>query len=326
MHRHTHGVSNTHSVGGNAHDAGGHAHGAGGHVHDLRALTRRRLWIALALNAAFLVVEIAGGLIANSLALLADAGHMFTDVAALGLALVVSRLAERVPSPRHTYGMLRAEVIGAFVNGAFLVLVVGFIIREAWLRLGEIPVVDGTLMLIVAVFGLAANVASAWVLYSSRRENVNIEGAFLHMFGDALGSVGAIVAGIVIMTTGWMLVDPLVSVIIGLLILWSTWGLLRQTIAILLEATPEHLDFDEIHAALMEVEHVQDIHDLHIWTIGSGIPALSAHITLEDACSDTTHWQICLRTAQDMLRERFGIEHSTIQFEPCGYPRDKRVV
>jgi cobalt-zinc-cadmium efflux system protein len=288
------------------------------HVHGAEqgALSRRRLRTALAINALFLVIEVAGGIAANSLALLADAGHMLTDVAALILALVVARLAERAATPSRTYGLLRAEVLGAFVNGAALVVIVGVILFEAWSRLGKTQEINGPLMLVVAVLGLAANVGSAWALFGSRNLTLNLKGAFLHMVADALGSIGAIVAGVVVILTGWTPIDPIASVVIGALILWSGWGLLAETINILLEATPANIDSNEVKAALEGIEHIKEVTDLHIWTIASGIPALSAHVRLYAACCDTTHWQVCLKNAEDMLRDRFGISHSTLQFEP----------
>ncbi len=292
------------------------------HSHDLRVLSQKRLRIALAINAVFLLVEVAGGIVSNSLALLADAGHMLTDVAALVLALIVARLAERSPTPRYTYGLLRAEVLGAFLNGAALVLVVGVVLIEAWRRLGGVPEIDGSLMLAVAVLGLAANTGSAWVLFGSRNHSVNTKGAFLHMVADALGSTGAIVAGIVVLSTGWTPIDPIVSVIIGALILWSGWGLISETILILLEGTPGDIDYHEVKRALESIEHVAGVSDLHIWTIGSGVPSLSAHIRLDPSCSETRHWQICLRTARDLLEKRFNIRHSTLQVEPEGFPCD----
>jgi cobalt-zinc-cadmium efflux system protein len=305
------------------HDDHAHDHGHD-HAHDLRALSRRRLWIAFFINFAFLVMEAIGGIIANSLALLADAGHMLTDVAALILAIFVARLAERASTPTRTYGLLRAEVLGAALNGASLVVIVGVIFWQAWRRLGAAPEINGSLMLVVAILGLLANLASAWVLYGSRKETVNVQAAFLHMVADALGSVGAIVAGFVIIFTGWTLIDPIASVMIGALILWSTWGLLVQTVNILLEATPENIDYNEVKGALENIEHVKEVTDLHIWTIASGIPSLSAHVRLYPTCCDTMHWQICLKEAQNMLRERFGIHHSTLQFEPedfiCEHP------
>ena len=311
------------------HDAVRHHTKSDGRRHDhsdkLRALSRRRLRAALAINAVFLVVEVAGGIAANSLALLADAGHMLTDVAALVLALIVARLAERSATPTRTYGLLRAEVLGAFVNGAALVVIVAVIALEAWNRLGKAPEINGPLMLGVAVLGLAANIGSAWVLFGSRNLTVNLRGAFLHMVADALGSLGAIVAGAVVLATGWTPVDPIASILIGALILWSGWGLLSETINILLEATPEYIDYQEVRNALESIEHIKEVTDLHIWTIASGMPALSAHIRLYSACSDSAHWQVCLKEAQDMLRMRFGIGHSTLQFEPedftCEHPQ-----
>ena len=294
--------------------------------HLMRGITRRKLWIALVINAAFLILEFVGGIVTHSLALLADAGHMLTDVAALILAIFVASLAERAPTPRRTYGLLRAEVVGSFINGAALMVIVGIIFYEAWRRIGQTPEVDGPLMLFIAVLGLVANVVSAWVLYGTRNENVNLKAAFLHMFADALGSVGAITAGVVIWVTGWMLIDPIASIVIGALILWSTWGLIIQTMNILLEGTPEDVDYCEVEKALLNIEHVTDVHDLHIWTITSGIPSLSAHLTLEPECSDTTHWHRCLKVTQDMLHEQFGIEHSTLQFEPEDYERDARLI
>ena len=300
-------------------DTHGHAH-----IHDVRALSRKKLWIALAVNAVFLMLEVAGGLMTNSLALLADAGHMLTDVAALVLAIFVSRLAERPATPQKTYGLLRAEVLGALANGAALVLIVGVIFWEAWRRIGSVQEIHAPGMLIIAVLGLFANAASAWVLFGSRDINVNIKGAFLHMVADALGSVGAITAGVVIVLTGWTPVDQIASLAIGILILWGSWSLLSETVNILLEATPKDVDYNEVHDALMGIDHIQDVHDLHIWTISSGIPSLSAHIRLSAECSDTGHWQECLAHTQKMIRERFGIVHSTLQFEPENYERDGR--
>jgi len=282
--------------------------------------------MAFGINAAFLVLEVVGGVVSGSLALLADAGHMLTDVAALVLAIVVTGLAERPPTPRMTYGLLRAEVLGAFVNGATLMVVVGLIFVEAWRRFSEPAAVTVPVMIGVAVLGLAANLVSVAILYRDREKNVNLRGAFLHMAADTLGSVGVIVAGLVIMITGWRYADPLASVCIGLLILWGSWGLMSETMGILLEATPRDVDYDEVREALLAIDHITDVHDLHIWTITSGIPSLSAHVTLEPRCSDSTHWKVCLRGAQDMLRERFGIVHSTLQFEPDDYVRDDRIV
>jgi len=300
------------------HEQGG-AHGRHDHSSDLRAASRRRLWWTLAINLAFLFIEFIGGLATGSLALLADAGHMLTDVLALGLAIFVAHLATLPATPERTFGFLRAEVIGAFVNGGTLILIVGMVFIEAIKRFIQPPEVQGAGMLIIAFAGLLANLGSARILSRSRAENINIEGAFIHMLSDALGSVGAVIAGVVILATGWMPADPLVSIVIGLLILWSSVGLLRRTLAILIHATPAHLDFNEILAALEANEHVAAVHDLHIWLVTTGFPVLTAHIWLKPQCSEPVHWHKALREMQQMLRERFDIDHATLQLEPAGY-------
>jgi cobalt-zinc-cadmium efflux system protein len=302
----------------------GEKHGPHDHHSQLRGSSRRRLWWALVINLTFLVVEVVGGLVTGSLALLADAGHMLTDVLALALALFVAHLAARPATPERTFGFLGAEVVGAFLNGAALVVVVGLVVWEAVKRMAAPVPVQGGGMLIVACAGLLANLVSAWVLFGERKENVNVEGAFLHMLADALGSVGAVVAGGVILLTGWLLIDSLVSFVIGVLILWSSLGLLRRTLRILINATPAEVDFHAIQAAIADNEHVAEVHDLHIWSVTSGFPVLTAHVRLRADCCDTRHWQQCLRAMQDMLRERFGIEHVTLQFEPEAYEKDNR--
>ena len=286
----------------------------------------RRLRVALFINLAYLVVEVAGGLLSHSLALLADAGHMLTDVAALAVALVAARLAGLPPNQKRTFGLLRAEVLGAFLNGAALVIMVGFIGIEAYRRVGDPPIVNGLVMLIVAGGGLLANVLAALVLFASRKDSINVKGAFAHMVADALGSVGAIVAGMVIWIWGWVPIDLITSLVIGLLILWSGMDLLRESTGILLQTTPPGIDFDDVRDTLMSMPHVADVYDLHIWTITSGMPALSAHVALRSDCSGSTHWHECLATAQATLRERFGIVHSTLQLEPPTHERDCRKV
>lgn len=305
-------------MGENSHNHGHGGHENHGHGAHLRAVSRRRLRWSMGIILVFLLVEVIGGLLTGSLALLADAGHMLTDLLALAVAIFVGYLAERPATPERTFGFLRAEVIGAFLNGATLILVVGLIFREAIGRFLHPAEVAGAGMLGVAVAGLAANLASAWVLSGSRKENINIEGAFVHMLADTLGSLGAVGAGIVILATGWLPADPLASVLIGLLILWSSIGLLRRTLAILIQATPPHLDFHEIQAALEANEHVAAVHDLHIWAVTPGFPILTANIWLKPMCSDPACWQECLRDLQNTLNERFGIDHATLQLEPAG--------
>ncbi len=283
-----------------------------------------RLRLATLISGVYLCLEVVGGILSNSLALLADAGHMLVDVAALSVAYLAARLASLPPSPRRTWGLLRAEVIGAFVNGAALVIMVGFIVMRAVQRLSDPPHIRGPLMVAVALGGLAANVASAAVLFRARNESINLRGAFAHVVADALGSIGAMLAGVVISATGWVAADALASMGIGGLVLYSGLGIVRESLDILMQATPRGIDFEEVREALAGLEHVAEVYDLHIWTVTSGFPALSAHLSLKPSCSDTTHWQQCLKDAQDLLRERFGIVHSTLQVEPVTYARDAR--
>jgi len=308
-----------------------HSHGHG-HAHGAAALGRRgegarkRLWWALGINLVFLVVEFAGGIVTGSLALLSDAGHMLTDVGALGLAVVAAYLAAHPPTPRHTFGLLRAEVVGAFLNALALAVVAGLIGVEAWRRFGQVLEIDVGLMIPIAVVGLIANAASAWILLPARRENLNVEGAFLHLAADALGSVGAVVAGVTIWLTGWTPIDLIASLVIAGMVLVGGVGLLRETLRLLLNATPSDIDFDEVQRALEGIAHFDEVRDLHIWSVVSGIPVLTAHVHLEPDCSDTRHWQACLEEARTLLRDRFGIEHVTLQLEPPGHREDERVV
>lgn len=283
---------------------------------EIESLSQRRLWFALGINLVFLVVEILGGILTHSLALLADAGHMLADVATLGLALLVSHLVTRPATPRHTFGLLRAEVLGAFVNGGALALIVGLILWEAWKRFGHPQVIDGPVMFGVALLGLLANLWSTGILAGGRKGNINIQAAFLHMVADILGSIGAMVAGVVIWATGYYPIDTVASVVIAVLILGSLWGFLRRTMNILLEAVPEDISLVEVRKALEEMQHIEQVHDLHIWTITSGVPVLSSHIGLSSCCCEGGHWHECLEAARKMLAERFGITHATLQVEP----------
>lgn len=286
--------------------------------------SRRRLWWALVINLIFLVVEVVGGLISGSLALLADAGHMLTDVLALGVAITASHLASLPATPERTFGLVRAEVVGAFINGASLVVIVVLILIESWRRMGDPVEIDGPLMLAVAVAGLAANLFSTLLLYRGRHENLNVSGAFLHMLGDTLGSVGAILAAVVIWTTGWVYIDLLASLALGAIILWGSIGLLKKTLNIILNATPEHLEYAQVKSALTGMEHFAGVHDLHIWTLTTGYTILSAHVCLEKSCAGSGCWHQCLLDARRMLADRFGIEHATLQLEPPEFHRQER--
>jgi cobalt-zinc-cadmium efflux system protein len=275
-----------------------------------------KLRLVLYLNFGFMLVEATGGLMTGSMALLSDAGHMLTDVGAIALALFASWLAMRPKNDRRTYGYLRAEIIGALMNGVLLILLCGYILIEAYRRTGTSLDIDGGPVLIIALIGLFINLASARIIHRYSRDNLNMHGAYLHMLYDALGSVGAIVAGAVILLTGWTPIDTLASVLIALLILRGGWRLLMQSIDILMEGTPAEVDYNEITAAMIAGEHLVDVHDLHIWAISSGVLAMSAHIKVSDACVNSGHWPDCLKSTQQLLRRDWGIEHTTLQTEP----------
>jgi len=263
-----------------------------------------------------MLVELAGGLATGSMALLSDAGHMFTDVGAIGLALFASWLALKPKDPSRTYGYLRAEILGALVNGAVLILLCGYILVEAYQRVDHPQPVPGGPVLGIAAVGLLVNLGSALLMRRGRQANLNLEGAYLHMISDALGSVAAMAAGGVILLTGWTPVDTLVSVLIAILILRGGWRLLMKAVDILMEGTPPEIDYHQVQEALRSREHIEDLHDLHIWSISSGVLALSEHIQLSDGCVESGHWPRCLRETQDYLREHWGIEHTTLQTEP----------
>jgi len=282
-----------------------------GHAHDHRAASRRALGAVLALTVGFTVVEVVGGFLTDSLALLADAGHMLSDTFAIGLAVVALTLAARPSTPRRSFGFQRAEIIAAFVNGLTLVLIAGWIVWEAVGRFRDPPDVLGGWMLAVAAVGLGVNVASAAILMRSEHESLNMRAALRHVLADLLGSLGVIIAAVVILLTGWTTVDPLVSVAIALLILGSAWGVLRDSTAILMEATPSGVDAHAVAVAITEVPGVTSVHDLHVWTITSGFDALSAHVLV--GRGEDCHG--LRREIERALAGRFGITHTTLQVE-----------
>jgi len=284
-----------------------HFHGS---TRDRRAQRRGMRWV-LGITAAFMVAEVVGGLVANSLALLADAGHMFTDVGALALSLVAMSLAQRPPSPTKTYGYVRLEILAALINGAALIVISVFIVKEAWDRFSAPPDVDGPLMLGVAVVGLFVNVAGAFILHSHADHSLNVRGAYLHVLGDLLGSLGAIAAGILILTTGWMLADPIISVVIATLILVGAWRLVREAADVLLEGAPRDLDVEELVEDLRTIEGLEELHDIHVWTLTSGFVAMSGHGVIDDL---QMHRRI-LDAINEKLNSR-GISHVTFQLEP----------
>ena len=287
------------------------AHGHGRHAHDHRSASRRALLWVLGLTLAFTAVEIAGGIWTDSLALLADAGHMVSDNVAIVLALVAVTLARRPSTPTRSFGLQRAEILAAFVNGLTLVLVSGWIVWEAVQRFDDTPEILGGWMLLVALTGLLVNVLAATILIRAGRESLNVEAALRHVFADLLGSGAVLVAALVIVTTGWTLVDPLVSIGIALLIVASAWGVLRDSTSILMEATPSGIDAEAVATTIVDVDGVTSVHDLHVWRITSGFDALAAHVLvgLGEDCHGLR------REIEAVLRDRFGITHTTLQVD-----------
>ncbi len=271
----------------------------------------KRLWIVLGLTASFMVVEVVGGILSNSLALLADSGHMLADVGALALSLVAMRLMRRPPSPERTFGYVRMEILAALANGATLLFVSGWIVWEAWSRLGAPQEVDGPLMMGVAGVGLVVNLIGAGMLHTHAQENLNIRGAYLHVLGDLLGSIGAIGAGAMILLTGWTPIDAIVSVLIAGLILLGAWRLVKEATGVLLEMVPPHVDMEGVLRDLKSIPNLRDVHDLHVWTLTSGFVALSGHGVLDDP---TQHQRVLDEICG--LMEPRGIQHVTFQLEP----------
>jgi len=272
---------------------------------------RRRLIAVLVLTLAYMLAEAIGGFITNSLALLSDAGHMLADVASLILALLALWFASRPVTTRRTYGYYRMEILAALANGAALVVISLLIAFEAFQRLKSPESVKGFEVMLIAGGGLVVNTISAFVLHSASEDNLNMRGAFLHVMGDVLGSFGAIIAGLVIWRWGWITADPLISVVMCLLIIYSSWQLIRESVNILLESTPSHINVRAVIEAMHSVKGVTDVHDLHVWTIRSGMEALSAHVTIEPGVSHRN----ALEELQERLRIGFDIRHLTIQIE-----------
>lgn len=287
-----------------------HARHDHGHRHDHDTGAGRSLSWGLALTAGFALVEAAGGWLAGSLALLGDAGHMITDATALGLAAFAAWVARQPPSARHSYGLVRAEVVAALANGLFMLLVVGGIAFHAVERLRHPQDVAGGVVMTIAAVGLVVNLVVARILHAGE-QNLNTRAALLHVLGDLLGSVAALVAGGVVYFTGWTPIDPLLSLLICALILFSSMHLLRDVLHVLMEGVPPYLDLPEVGRAMAAVPGVRSVHDLHIWTLSSGLVALSAHVVIEDM----GRWQAVLEALRQLLKERYAIEHVTLQPE-----------
>ena len=271
----------------------------------------RRLAYVLALTSGYTIVEAVGGVLTGSLALLADAGHMLSDAASLGLALLAAWLGGRAATSKQTFGYRRAEVLAALANGVALVVISLWILVEAYQRLSRPPEVLGGWMLTVAVVGLLVNLVAARILFSGHEDNINVAAAARHVMADLLGSVGAVAAAAIVVLTGWRYADPAVSVVIALLVLASAWSILREAVRILLEATPRGVDAVTVGRAMAERPGVVEVHDLHIWTITSGFPALAAHVLV--APGDDCHAR--RRELERMLHDSFGIEHTTLQVD-----------
>ena len=257
-----------------------------------------------------MVVELAAGFLSGALALVADAGHMLTDVGALGLSLFTALLARRPADPKRTFGYLRWEILAALVNGAALFGLAGWVVVEALGRLADPQPIRTGIFLVVAALGLLVNLVSLQVLHGAQHGSLNARGAYLHVVGDALGSVGALGAAVIVRLTGWTLADPLVSILLALLILVGAWRLLRESTDILLEAVPAHLSLEEVRRKMLEVQGVRAVHDLHVWTVTSGVVAMSGHAVVPELAAHPA----ALAGLRDTL-VRFGIGHATIQLE-----------
>jgi cobalt-zinc-cadmium efflux system protein len=296
------------------HGGGGHGHSHGFGAHALEARredSRRRLVVALAINVVLLLAEAIGGVITGSLAVLADAGHLLSDVGSIVLALIAARLAARPASGRRTFGYQRSEVLAALVNGLTLVAVSVFIGIEAIGRFSDPPGIEGGGVLALGVLGLLGNAAATIYLAQGEREDVNLESVIRHSFADALGSLGVIIAGAIVLAGGSDIVDPIVGLLISVLVLISSWRLLKEPFDVLMEAAPADLDVDGMGAAICRVDGVRSVHDLHVWTVTAGFPALAAHVVVARG-SDRDR----IRQQLEMeLGETFGIEHTTLQME-----------
>ena len=281
------------------------------HLHDHAHPSHQgRLRWALLLTALFFVAEVVGGVVSNSLALLADAGHMFTDVGALALSLFVAWFSRQPARPEKTYGYLRWEILAALINGAVLLLVAGLIVWEAIRRLQSPEPLEGNIMLAVAVGGLLVNAASAAILHPVHGHSLNARGAYLHVLGDLLGSVGTVAAAIIIRATGWLAADPIASIVVTLLVVRSAWRLVRESVDVLLEATPSHISLGSVREGLQRITGIESVHDLHVWTVTSGMVAMSAHAVVREPGEN----QKVLEAAVAAMRG-MGISHVTLQVE-----------
>ena len=301
----------------------GHDHGHA-HTHvpatgTATAAYRGRLRVALAITLGIMVVEIVGGLLADSLALIADAAHMATDALGLGMALLAVHFANRPPSTNRTFGFARAEILAALANCLLLLGVGGYVLYEAAQRFVTPADTRGGLMVVFGLIGLVANSVSLTLLMRGQKESLNVRGAFLEVAADALGSVAVLISAAVILTTGWQTADPVASLVIGLMIVPRTLKLLRETLDVLLEAAPKDVDMAEVRAHILALDGVEDVHDLHAWTITSGMPVLSAHVVVNGEALSAIGHEKMLHELQGCLGDHFDVEHCTFQLEPSGH-------
>lgn len=307
-HDHGHGHAHDHAV----HDHAGHQHGPGGHHHG--PLTFDRAFaIGITLNIAFVVVEFATGFVAQSVALMADAGHNLSDVFGLAVAWAGATLAKRGATKRFTYGFKASTILAALINALLLLMAMGAIVFEAVLRIGQPAAVRGAVVVVVAAAGILVNAATAWLFARGQKSDINLRGAYLHMAADATVSAGVMLAGVAIWWTGAGWIDPVVSIVVSALIFWQTWGLLRETIEMSLNAVPRAIDYDQVQAALKALPGVSATHDLHIWPMSTTETVLTAHLVIAGEPEPTL-----LADAAAMLRERFAIGHTTLQVEYGG--------
>jgi cobalt-zinc-cadmium efflux system protein len=299
----------------------GHEHGhGGGHEHGIcTGADRRYLIIALALLLAFMITEVVVAFLSSSLALLSDAGHMLSDVGAIGGSLWAISLAARPAAGAWTFGWKRAEILSAAGNGITLLVVSGIVAFEAIRRLIHPPTVDAGPVLVVALAGVAVNILAAWVLAKADRSSLNIQGAYQHILTDLYGFIGTVIAAILILATGFNRADAIASLVVVALMLKTAWGLLRDSGRVLLEAAPKGIDLTDVRAHLLESEHVHDVHDLHVWTVTSNLPTLSAHVVIDDSCFSDGHAPRLLDELQSCLVGHFDVEHSTFQLEPASH-------
>ncbi|MFD7001152.1 cation diffusion facilitator family transporter [Streptomyces mirabilis] len=302
---------------GAGHDHG-HAHGAPT-TGTAAAAYRGRLRVALSITLTVMVVELVGGLMADSLALVADAAHMATDAVGLGMALLAIHFANRPPSGNRTFGYARAEILAALANCLLLLGVGGYVLYEAIHRFVTPADTEGGLTIVFGLIGLVANTISLMLLLRGQKDSLNVRGAFLEVVADALGSVAVIISAVVIMTTGWQAADPIASILISIMIVPRTWKLLHETLDVLLESAPKNVDMAEVRAHILALPGVEDVHDLHAWTITSGMPVLSAHVVVSSEVLNAIGHEKMLHELQGCLGHHFDVEHCTFQLEPSGH-------